>query len=114
MFPRRYGFIGASDKCRLCSFPLLTRQFYLFSCQHCFHADCLTSEVLNNMSLAQRARVMDLQQRLQQEVRSTERSHALLQRAARSDAVWPFRALDRRRPSGSRPAARARRARKTR
>ena len=41
----RYGFIGATDKCRLCNFPLLTRQFYLFPCQHCFHADCLTTEV---------------------------------------------------------------------
>jgi len=109
----RYGFIGASDKCRLCNYPLLTRQFYLFSCQHCFHADCLTSEVLNNMSLAQRARVMDLQQRLQQEVRST-RLPILLQRAARSDAVYPFLGMHRRRPSGSRPAVRAKRGRRTR
>ncbi len=41
----RYCYVNASEKCRLCHFTLLTRQFYLFPCQHMFHADCLTTEV---------------------------------------------------------------------
>lgn len=37
----RFITIEASDVCSVCSHLLLTRQFYVFPCQHTFHADCL-------------------------------------------------------------------------
>ncbi|KZW02563.1 hypothetical protein EXIGLDRAFT_665057 [Exidia glandulosa HHB12029] len=33
--------VDAGDRCAKCSLALLTRQFYVFPCQHAFHADCL-------------------------------------------------------------------------
>jgi vacuolar protein sorting-associated protein 18 len=37
----RFVTIDAGERCVVCRFPVLTRQFYVFPCQHCFHADCL-------------------------------------------------------------------------
>ncbi|OAX44376.1 hypothetical protein K503DRAFT_861432 [Rhizopogon vinicolor AM-OR11-026] len=37
----RFVTIDAGEICSVCSQPLLTRQFYVFPCQHTFHADCL-------------------------------------------------------------------------
>ena len=37
----RFIAIDASDRCSVCSQTLLVRQFYVFPCQHTFHADCL-------------------------------------------------------------------------
>lgn len=42
---QRFMVVDAAEKCSLCSMPLLTRQFYVFPCQHAFHADCLITEV---------------------------------------------------------------------
>lgn len=41
----RFVVVDASEKCQSCSKVLLTRQFYVFPCQHAFHADCLIKEV---------------------------------------------------------------------
>ncbi|KAL6310046.1 Pep3/Vps18/deep orange family-domain-containing protein [Sparassis latifolia] len=38
---KRFVTIDATEKCSVCGFPLLARQFYVFPCQHTFHADCL-------------------------------------------------------------------------
>ncbi|KAH9947912.1 Pep3/Vps18/deep orange family-domain-containing protein [Amylocystis lapponica] len=38
---KRFVTIDASETCSVCSLALLTRQFYVFPCQHTFHADCL-------------------------------------------------------------------------
>lgn len=37
----RFVTVEAGERCSKCSYPLLTRQFYVFPCQHSFHADCL-------------------------------------------------------------------------
>lgn len=37
----RFVTIDAGERCSVCLQPLLTRQFYVFPCQHTFHADCL-------------------------------------------------------------------------
>jgi hypothetical protein len=44
----RFSIIGSLEKCCLCDLPLLTRQFYVFPCQHSFHADCLVDRVSVN------------------------------------------------------------------
>lgn len=37
----RFVTIEQGEKCTQCHAPLLLRQFYVFPCQHTFHADCL-------------------------------------------------------------------------
>lgn len=37
----RFVVIDSGDRCTVCNFPLLSRQFYVFPCQHTFHVDCL-------------------------------------------------------------------------
>jgi vacuolar protein sorting-associated protein 18 len=37
----RFVTVDAGEQCSVCSHLLLTRQFYVFPCQHTFHADCL-------------------------------------------------------------------------
>lgn len=41
----RFIVLDAAAKCDSCAVQLLTRQFYVFPCQHAFHADCLIKEV---------------------------------------------------------------------
>lgn len=41
----RFVTIEVADKCWKCGVGLTTRQFYVFPCQHMFHADCLISMV---------------------------------------------------------------------
>jgi len=37
----RFITVDPSDKCWHCGIQLISRQFYVFPCQHVFHADCL-------------------------------------------------------------------------
>src|SRR3990167_6882183 len=41
----RYGFVAHNQMCDICDYPVLTRVFYLFTCLHVYHADCLKREV---------------------------------------------------------------------
>ena len=41
----RFVTVEMDDKCWKCGLALVTRQFYVFPCQHLFHADCLISMV---------------------------------------------------------------------
>lgn len=47
----RFVTIEAGDKCWKCGLGLVMRQFYVFPCQHAFHADCLISMVSFRRSL---------------------------------------------------------------
>ncbi|KAJ3194988.1 hypothetical protein HDU67_004536, partial [Dinochytrium kinnereticum] len=40
----RYATISVAEECHICHKPLLSRQFYIFPCQHVFHQDCLMNE----------------------------------------------------------------------
>ncbi|GAA5965015.1 hypothetical protein JCM8115_005683 [Rhodotorula mucilaginosa] len=60
----RFVVVEAGEKCGVCRQQLLTRQFYVFPCQHCFHADCLIQEVTKSLSPTQLRRMLDLQARL--------------------------------------------------
>ncbi|KAI0257614.1 Pep3/Vps18/deep orange family-domain-containing protein [Lactifluus subvellereus] len=37
----RFITVDAGERCSVCTFPILTRQFYVFPCHHAFHAECL-------------------------------------------------------------------------
>lgn len=63
-FRNKYSTVKAHDKCAACSFPLMTRGFYLFPCQHKFHSDCLIGEVLPNLTNKKKNRVEELQRKL--------------------------------------------------
>nr|XP_006811890.1 PREDICTED: vacuolar protein sorting-associated protein 18 homolog [Saccoglossus kowalevskii] len=60
----KFGVVTAQQKCSACTFPLLTRGFYLYPCQHMFHADCLIAEVMPNLSASKRHKVEELQRKL--------------------------------------------------
>ncbi|KAI8834856.1 Pep3/Vps18/deep orange family-domain-containing protein [Chytridium lagenaria] len=61
----RYATISVSEECFICQKPLLTRQFYIFPCQHVFHQNCLMNEVVKNVSSARGKRILDLHDKIQ-------------------------------------------------
>jgi vacuolar protein sorting-associated protein 18 len=40
--------LEATEKCAICEYTLLIRQFYVFPCQHCFHADRLIGQACDH------------------------------------------------------------------
>ncbi|TPX62294.1 hypothetical protein PhCBS80983_g00536 [Powellomyces hirtus] len=62
----RYTPISVTESCHLCRLPLLTRQFYVFPCEHVFHADCLTTRIVEESIPTRAARIKDLQARIAQ------------------------------------------------
>ncbi|KAJ5947718.1 hypothetical protein N7466_000733 [Penicillium verhagenii] len=61
----RYAIVEPGEKCWICSLPLLSRQFFVFPCQHAFHSDCLGKEVLEGASGTKKY-IRDLQAQLSQ------------------------------------------------
>jgi hypothetical protein len=43
---QRYAIVEPGERCWKCRLPLLMRQFFVFPCQHAFHADCLGEMVM--------------------------------------------------------------------
>lgn len=59
----RYAIVEPGEKCWICSFPVLSRQFFVFPCQHAFHSDCLGKEVLEGAG-GKKKYIRDLQAQL--------------------------------------------------
>ncbi|KAJ5619016.1 hypothetical protein N7510_003000 [Penicillium lagena] len=59
----RYAIVEPGEKCWICSLPLLSRQFFVFPCQHAFHSDCLGREVLEGAG-GKKKYIRDLQAHL--------------------------------------------------
>ncbi|KAJ5708826.1 hypothetical protein N7493_010160 [Penicillium malachiteum] len=59
----RYAIVEPGEKCWICSLPLLSRQFFVFPCQHAFHSDCLGKEVLEGAG-GKKKYIRDLQTQL--------------------------------------------------
>ena len=58
----RYAVVMPGERCRVCSLPLLSRQFFVFpSCQHGFHSDCLGKKVVEGSGLTAKNRIRELQ-----------------------------------------------------
>jgi hypothetical protein len=59
----RYAIVEPGEKCWICSLPVLSRQFFVFPCQHAFHSDCLGKEVLDGAG-GKKKYIRDLQAQL--------------------------------------------------
>lgn len=57
----RYAIVEPGEKCYTCGLPLLSRQFFVFPCQHSFHSDCLGRKVLEQAGVAKSSRIKELQ-----------------------------------------------------
>jgi hypothetical protein len=57
----RYAIVEPGEKCWICSLPVLSRQFFVFPCQHAFHSDCLGKKVLDASGIGKRKYIKDLQ-----------------------------------------------------
>lgn len=66
---QRFVVINQSQLCQSCEGGLMSRPFYVFPCQHSFHADCLIKEVTQHMPPHQLRRMLALQTKLSQSSR---------------------------------------------
>jgi tetratricopeptide (TPR) repeat protein len=57
----RYAIVEPGEKCYICGLPLLSRQFFVFPCQHAFHSDCLGRKVMEQVGLGKGKRIRELQ-----------------------------------------------------
>jgi hypothetical protein len=57
----RYAIVEPGEKCYVCRLPLLVRQFFVFPCQHAFHADCLGKRVIELAGVGEGMRIRKLQ-----------------------------------------------------
>jgi hypothetical protein len=57
----RYAIVEPGEKCYICGLPLLSRQFFVFPCQHAFHSDCLGRKVMEQAGLGKGKRIRELQ-----------------------------------------------------
>ena len=57
----RYAIVEPGEKCYVCSLPLLSRQFFVFSCQRAFHSDCLGRKVLEQAGVSKSRRIKECQ-----------------------------------------------------
>jgi len=62
----RYAIVEPGERCWICTLPVLSRQFFVFPCQHAFHSDCLGKRVLENSGMSKRKRIKDLQNEVNQ------------------------------------------------
>lgn len=60
----RYGYVAEPQACDLCNTAVLTREFYVFPCQHVFHAHCLEQEAANHLDVIQKTRFRQTKQLL--------------------------------------------------
>ncbi|KAJ5586330.1 hypothetical protein N7450_006117 [Penicillium hetheringtonii] len=73
----RYAIVEPGEKCWICSLPLLSRQFFVFPCQHAFHSDCLGKEVLEGAG-GKKKYIRDLQAHLSKGDMSTSRREEIV------------------------------------
>ncbi|CZS93765.1 probable DigA protein [Rhynchosporium agropyri] len=57
----RYAIVEPGEKCYDCGLPLLSRQFFVFPCQHAFHSDCLGRKVMEQAGMGKGKRIRELQ-----------------------------------------------------
>jgi vacuolar protein sorting-associated protein 18 len=61
---QRYAIVEPGERCWKCRLPLLMRQFFVFPCQHAFHADCLGEMVMSMAGIGKSKRIKELQREI--------------------------------------------------
>ncbi|KZT75150.1 hypothetical protein DAEQUDRAFT_659721 [Daedalea quercina L-15889] len=61
---KRFITVDSAEKCSVCRQALFTRQFYVFPCQHTFHADCLIGLTKEYLPAHALRRIVNLQTEL--------------------------------------------------
>ncbi|KAG0207106.1 hypothetical protein BGX28_001582 [Mortierella sp. GBA30] len=74
----RFAIVASTERCTACDYPLLTRQFYIFPCQHTFHADCLIKNLTPFFSAYQLKRLHELQEQIQNEMQNQQNRMMLM------------------------------------
>jgi len=74
----RYAIVEPGEKCYVCGLPLLSRQFFVFPCQHAFHSDCLGRKVLEQASLGASKRIKELQGHIGKGIASGAKKEAMV------------------------------------
>jgi hypothetical protein len=69
----RYAIVEPGEKCYVCSLPLLSRQFFVFPCQHAFHSDCLGRKVMEQSGVAKGRRIREVQAQVSKGILSGKR-----------------------------------------
>ncbi|KAF9946294.1 hypothetical protein BGZ65_009872, partial [Modicella reniformis] len=69
----RFAIVASTERCTSCDYPLLTRQFYIFPCQHAFHADCLIKNLTPSLSQRQLKRLKEVQEHIQNEMQNQQK-----------------------------------------
>ncbi|CAO3653446.1 unnamed protein product [Cunninghamella echinulata] len=60
----KFGLVNAVEKCFICHHPIFSDQFYLFPCQHVFHAECIVQRVTHYLPPRTLRRLHQLQSQL--------------------------------------------------
>jgi len=74
----RYAIVEPGERCMICRLPLLVRGFYVFPCQHGFHADCLGDRVMETAGLGKRKRVKEVREKVERGVWTGRQREALV------------------------------------
>ncbi|KAH6636182.1 Pep3/Vps18/deep orange family-domain-containing protein [Chaetomium tenue] len=75
---RRYAIVEPGEKCYACGLPLLSRQFFVFPCQHAFHSDCLGRRVLEQSGAAKARRIKECQVQISKGLVGGEKREAMI------------------------------------
>ncbi|KAK2461658.1 hypothetical protein APHAL10511_006121 [Amanita phalloides] len=70
----RFITIDSAEICSSCSRQLLLRQFYVFPCRHCFHADCLIALAKEYLPAHALRKIVSLQEQLVDKTTGTMRT----------------------------------------
>ncbi|GJJ08739.1 hypothetical protein Clacol_002958 [Clathrus columnatus] len=86
----RFITLQPGERCSKCATPLLSRQFYVFPCQHSFHADCLISIVKEYLPATSLRRILALQNEI---IRNSTKGRAQVNGQRQATSNTPQRAL---------------------
>lgn len=85
----RYAIVEPGEKCYVCGLPLLSRQFFVFPCQHSFHSDCMGRRVLEQAGVAKSNRIKELQMQIHKGlVSGTQREAVVAELDALVASAW--------------------------
>ncbi|KAL3953554.1 hypothetical protein ACCO45_011510 [Purpureocillium lilacinum] len=74
----RYAIVEPGEKCYVCGLPLLSRQFFVFPCQHSFHSDCMGRRVLEQSGMSKSSRIKELQMQIHKGLVSGAKKEAVV------------------------------------